>query len=356
MFKLLLIIFCYSHLISLSWAAEKTVEIQIEEISDDSQSIEFEINGRISKNSFNIISAQTSGIIEDLVVDEGGAFARGDLLMKIIDSDLKFQIATAEVNNQTALLRKKQALMSFTKKEMLYKKKLISEEVFNLSQLSNNLEVQSYQTTKIILDQLLQRQINADVKTTDDSTVVERFITEGEWVNKGTPLLKVLNRKSSIFLNIHLSIEALERLSHSKSAKILTPMGLELPIDPRHITIIPNINESSQLVSVILNLDDTDIKKNLLFPGQLLRIKLKVDIDSSVLVIPADAVTQKEGSHFVWKWQRDSAPQNIRVKLLDYFGRFALIRAHRKLSISDELIVSGNNYLFPNSKVVLAPN
>jgi hypothetical protein len=83
---------------------------------------------------------------------------------------------------------------------------------------------------------------------------------------------------------------------------------------------------------------------------------LKVDVDSSVLVVPADAVTQKEGNHFVWKWQGDSAPQYIRVKLLDYFGRFALISAHRKLSISDELIVSGNNYLFPNSKVVLAQN
>jgi RND family efflux transporter MFP subunit len=356
MFKLLLIIFCCSHLIGLSWAVEQTIEVQIEEISNVSQSIEFEINGRISKKSFNIISAQTSGIVEDLVVDDGMTFARGDLLMKIIDSDLKFQVAAAEVSNQAALFRKKQALISFTKKELLYKKKLISEEVFNLSQLSNSIELHSYQTTKIILDQLLQRQKNADVISMNDSTVVERLISEGEWVNKGTPLLKVLNTQSSIFLNINLSMEALDRLSHSKSAKISTPMGLVLSVEPRHMIVIPNINESSQLVSVVLNLDDADIGKDQLFPGQLLRIKLKVDFDSSVLVVPADAVTQKEGNHFVWKWQGDSAPQYIRVKLLDYFGRFALISAHRKLSISDELIVSGNNYLFPNSKVVLGQN
>ncbi|MFT4928342.1 MAG: hypothetical protein ACI8WB_004461, partial [Phenylobacterium sp.] len=74
MFKSIFMLLCCIFYVGLSSAAERTLKVRVEQISADHQYIDFAVNGRVSKTSFSVISAQTSGVIEDLTVEPGTSF------------------------------------------------------------------------------------------------------------------------------------------------------------------------------------------------------------------------------------------------------------------------------------------
>lgn len=329
------------------------LKVKIEKIKSQDQYLTITLNGLISQDNFKTIATKTSGFIEGLLVKVGDTPIKDKLLMRVVDNDLKYKLAKEKINLKVNALKKEKANDRLKRNKILFKNNQISEELLRQSQLESNLAEQRFKLSKVVLEQLLNMEKNSHIYAGEIFTVVERNINEGDWVDKGAHLLKVLDHTADKYITLKFSRGTLNKIKQSSSLILTTPNKATIAINKNLLSIIPNIDLTTQLITGVIPVKFTESSYNELMPGEQLRLKLKIGVANNLLIIPVDAVSKNSDSHFVWKWVEGALPKSIGIKLIDYYGRNALIEVNSQLSVSDTLIVSGNDYLLPGTQVVL---
>ena len=218
------------------------------------------------------VSAQTSGRIEELPVDVGDYVAKGDLIVRITDSEQKARLASAEAQWL-------EAKANFARMEEMLAKKVIAKADFDRAQAAYKSAEANWRQAD---EQLKYTRIHAPYA----GIVVSRAVKVGEAVAPGTALMTGLSLEQ-LRVQVAIPQQHIGPVRKFKQARVQIAPGHWLAAG--ELRIPPSADPQSQSFPVLVNLPQGELN---LFPGTLVKIAFAVGSDEQ-LRLPASAIAQR---------------------------------------------------------------
>lgn len=236
---------------------------------------------------------ETSGRVTAINFKEGSAVKKGQLLVKINDAELQAQLSKLISDKKTAKAR-------FERSEKLLSKEAISREEYEA------IENEVYSIDANIKN--LKAQIaKASIYAPFDGTIGLRYISEGSYV---TPQTKIsdITRISPVKIQFAIPERYSDKIKKGMQISFFTQSSLT----PYHATVyatephIDAISRSLQMRALYPN------KKNEILPGTYVQVKLSLQEDRNVILIPTEALVPTANKNFVYLNKNGKAqPQDV---------------------------------------------
>ncbi|MBI5474841.1 MAG: efflux RND transporter periplasmic adaptor subunit [Ignavibacteriae bacterium] len=262
----------------------RTVVVQPERLRDRVETV-----GTILSNEEVEVRPEISGRIVRLSFKEGGRVAKGQLLIKINDADLKAQLMRAEASLK--LEREREARM-----KALYEKDLASKAEYD--NVATNLNLADAEV-RLIRAQIAKTEIRAPF----DGNIGLRFVSEGSYV---TPTTAITTLQNLGVVKIDFAIP--ER--YAGSFAIGDKISFSIQNSPRTFSgavyaIQPKIDPTTRTLRLRALSPN---KEGALLPGSLASVEVSMR-EKSVLMIPAYAIIPELKGHKVFLFKNGKAEQ-----------------------------------------------
>ena len=229
------------------------------------------LSGSIEANEQVEIRSEVSGIVKNIYFQEGSNVAKGQVLFKVNDIELKAQLAQAKTKESLASENERRA-------KLLLQKEAISQEEYDVARADfKSAQAQS---------QLIQAQIEkTSVRAPFSGKIGLRSISPGTYV---TPTLLVAKLVNSGQLKITFSIPE-KYASQVKKNSIITfkVTGSNQSYSAKIYAIEPEVEIATRTLKVRALADNKDGK---LLPGTFADVQLPLDIIKDAIVIPTEAI------------------------------------------------------------------
>jgi RND family efflux transporter MFP subunit len=240
-----------------------------------------------------IVSARVSGI----VLFQGGDLTEGQ---NVKAGQSLFSISGAGLTEKNANVRFTEAQTNYTKTEADYKRaqelvkdKIISEKDF--LQVKTN-----YETAKAVYDNLFQN-FNKGGQTISApfaGFIKQILVENGRFVEEGSPLA-IVSKNNTLILTADVSPKYAALLPQLVSATIRggdkTVYSLK-DLNGKVLSFGKSVNEDNFLIPVSLQIEN----KAGFLPGSFVELWLKTQKGNPVMTIPVSALTEEQGSFFVY--------------------------------------------------------
>lgn len=229
------------------------------------------------------LSAQTRGIVQQLLVEEGDRVQAGQLLLSLDQAEQRAELTRAE-----ALLE--QARLAYRRQAELYQRELTSSSEYQAQAAALRVAESEYQLwqTRVAFGTVLAPR---------DAVVSKRWVELGESIREQDPLLELTDVSQLV---LHLGVSELDvaylALGQQVEVQLDAMPGRTLTAQIRRI--FPTAELSSRFITVEVALP-TDAWQQGVRPGFLGRVHLMIDARQDALAVPASAVMQQDEGAFV---------------------------------------------------------
>lgn len=305
----------------------KMVGITVSAVSLRAAPLFLKTQGTIEASQSVTIQPQVSGVIKKINFTPGQNVEAGQLLFVIDPATYQAQLAKDQ-----ATLAKDQAQLAATAKDVkryepLIKRGYVSKQLYDQTkaQLAEQQNLVKSDQALIRQDQvqLSYTQIRAPIAGKTGNVTVKK----GDLVNaqSTTPLVTV-NQLDPIFVNFNLPQSDLTQLLQYQQQKPLTvevyAENDKKLLDTGKLTFIDN-NVNANTGTILLK-GTLPNKKNLLWPGEAVSVKLIFTVQENVVTIPSQAVQTDEQGPFVYLIKNGRA-YITRIKVLRQLGRWTFV-------------------------------
>ncbi|PTB88782.1 efflux RND transporter periplasmic adaptor subunit [Pseudidiomarina aestuarii] len=242
------------------------------------------LQGIVESTNAATVSAQTSGRVEQVLVDIGDVVEPGATIVTITSTEQYQAVAQALAQESAA-----QATLVAAQREYDRVSSIVADGLLPKAELDRvEAALQNAQSqvkaTQAAVTRAREQLSYSSVKAPYGGVVSERLVEPGEAVQPGTPLMSGFDPTT---LRIHVDVpmtlaRAVERFS---SARIQTQDGW---IEPTQFKLFPTVDAASASVRLRLTLP-ADLQ---LLPGQWLGVSVKTG-EYEGLSVPAEAITQQ---------------------------------------------------------------
>ena len=229
------------------------------------------LSGSIEANEQVEIRSEVSGIVKNIYFQEGSNVAKGQVLFKVNDIELKAQLAQAKTKESLASENERRA-------KLLLQKEAISQEEYDVARADfKSAQAQS---------QLIQAQIEkTSVRAPFSGKIGLRSISPGTYV---TPTLLVAKLVNIGQLKITFSIPEKYASQVKKNATISFKVtGSNESYSAKIYAIEPDVEIATRTLKVRALADNSHGK---LLPGTFANVQLPLDIIKDAVVIPTEAI------------------------------------------------------------------
>ena len=229
------------------------------------------LSGSIEANEQVEIRSEVSGIVKNIYFQEGSNVAKGQVLFKVNDIELKAQLAQAKTKESLASENERRA-------KLLLQKEAISQEEYDVARADfKSAQAQS---------QLIQAQIEkTSVRAPFSGKIGLRSISPGTYV---TPTLLVAKLVNIGQLKITFSIPEKYASQVKKNATISFKItGSNESYSAKIYAIEPEVEIATRTLKVRALTDNSHGK---LLPGTFANVQLPLDIIKDAVVIPTEAI------------------------------------------------------------------
>lgn len=229
------------------------------------------VSGSIQANEQVEIKSQVSGLVRRITFEEGSPVRKGQVLVKIDDSELRAQLSQALTRQSLAAENERRA-------NLLLKKEAISREEYDLARA----ELKSTQAqTQLVRAQLAKTSVVAPFS----GRIGLRNISEGEYL---VPTTVVANLVSTDPVKISFAIPE----KYASQVKVNTPVSFTVAgTDTRHAATIyaiePGIEASSRTLQLRARASNP---AGALRPGSFANIELPLTTIPDAILVPSQAV------------------------------------------------------------------
>ncbi len=179
-----------------------------------------------------IVSAPVDGVLAEVAVEEGTPVAKGDLLVEFVHADEDLQVERA-----TQVLRKRE--FDYRGVEKLFTENMTSET----ETLEKEIELK---VAEIDLAQAKERRAERIILAVQAGTITKRHHVAGEYVERGAPLLEMMD-VTHLDARFYVRPEVGLKLQSSDFAWVRVPL-LETTVRCQIVFIDPQVDPSSGLM------------------------------------------------------------------------------------------------------------
>ncbi|WP_223787857.1 efflux RND transporter periplasmic adaptor subunit [Marinicella meishanensis] len=277
------------------------------------------------------VTTKTSGIILDILVEEGELVEQDQVLLVLESDDQELAVKSAKANYD-------KSLNNFNRAEQLIEKGLTNREQID------NLKFET-RSLKAALDQAKMNLSHTQVKAPFAGTVVKRHVKIGNLIQNATSVFEVVD-----FNSLQAKIDVPE---HHWS---IMRAGLDVTFDfdalanqmvtGKIIRVSPVIDSSSGTFQVTVAVDNS--AQNLR-PGLFAKANIIFDQRDEVVLVDKDAIIREDELSFVYTLLEDNELKKQAVTLgYEMPDSFEIVSG---LEAGQTVVTTGKNNLTPDVKV-----
>jgi membrane fusion protein (multidrug efflux system) len=239
------------------------------------------VSGSIEANEQVAIRSEVSGLVRNISFQEGSNVSKGQVLLKIDDSELRAQAAQAQTKQSLAAENERRA-------KLLLQKEAISQEEYDVARA----DMKSAQAqTQLIQAQLAKTTIRAPFS----GKIGLRSISVGGYLN---PQTAVANLVSINPVKITFSVPEKYATQVKENTTVnFTVSGLSKKYQAKVYAIEPNIETTTRTLQLRAQADNPD---GTLVPGSFANIELPLTTLENALLVPTEAVVPIQGGKKVF--------------------------------------------------------
>lgn len=302
-----------------------------------------EFIGTLNFDKKSVLAAQNSGLVKSVNFELGQKVSEGKTLVQIDADLLNAQIRASKANLSIAKDESSNSSKDYNRYKKLLASKSITQKEYDDALLKSN---SSASNVKALEANLKELQIQSDkkrVKAPFTGVIVEKNINLGEWVNAGSSIAKIVDTSKAEFI-FNVPLNVVNGLTKGDMYDI--KVGNEV-INSKLSAIIPNGDKLTRTFPVKFN---ATIKNNFVFDGQQAKVSLSKNAKKESLILPRDAVIKRFGQNVVFAVSDKATATMIPVSIVGYISNKVAV-AGKGLAVGMEIVVKGNERVFPNSPV-----
>lgn len=247
---------------------------------------ELVLTGTVEPVDQSTVSAQTSGRVQEILVDVNDFVKKGSIIVRLRDADQRAALEQAQAGQEQAQAQLSEAQASFQRISDLFRRKISSQAEYDAAQAKLKAAQAQLQASQARVKSAQEELGKTVIRAPYSGIVRQRFVALGESVQPGTPLL-------SGFSLDHLRVVAdvpqrqIEAVRAHADAHVLLPDGKR--IAAAGLTFFPYADPQSNVFKVRVNLPP---KLAGIYPGMFLKVAF-VEGKAPRIVIPPQALVQR---------------------------------------------------------------
>jgi membrane fusion protein (multidrug efflux system) len=291
--------------------------------------------GNLAANESVEVKAETDGIVQEVLFEEGQEIQKGALLIQLDETKLLAELADAQA-------RLKLSETSFARARQLLQDRLISQQEFD--QASSTFAV-SQATVE-----LRQRQLR-DAKLTAPFTgrTGARAISPGQVITRNTTITWLVDL-DPIKVEIDIPERYLGQTREGQKVQFQVTAYPERQFEGEIYFIAPRLDEGTRTARVKTRIANPD---GALRAGMVANLELKLVIRESAIVAPEAALMSNGDMTFVYVVGPGDVVQLQPVTVGQRLPRWAEITSG--LKGGERVVAEGHQKIGPGMKVTLAP-
>ena len=276
------------------------------------------------------VYARATGLVSVVLVEEGDVVDRGQVLVKLVDDDLKLSAAEARIKFQ-------KLESQFRRKEEMFSRKLLSNEEY---------EQQRYDLdqARVVWERARLALAHASVRAPVGGVIAERIVKIGDRIGPSEKLYAMVNMERLIS-RVFVPGREMMKVRAGQHAKVTTDFLPDAAFAASVIRISPVVDPSSGTFKVTLGLEDEDGQ---LRPGMFVNAHIITATHDQAVLVPKRAVVYDDGLPHVFVVDDTIAKQ---VKLEIGFEDSEHLEVVSGLSHDERIVVVGQNGLKDQARI-----
>jgi RND family efflux transporter MFP subunit len=272
-------------------AANVVSQLQTAEVSLETFSREFRLDGVVEAVNKATVSAQTGGTIEEIMVDVDDYVEQGAEIVRLKDVTQQAQLKKALAGEKEAMSNLSKAEDEYDRIKDIYAKKVVSKSQMDDATHALSAAKARLESARASLEESREQLSYTRVKAPYSGIVTERHVEVGETVQPGARLMTGVSL-DKLRVNVDLPQGFINKVRQFGKAYVYTDASIDGEINQvvvEKITIFPIADRASNTFKVRLDLPE-GIKG--LFPGMFVKASL-VTGEKQVLMVPVQSVVHR---------------------------------------------------------------
>lgn len=294
-----------------------------------------------------MISAEIAGRVTELSVDEGGSVEEGRVVIKIDPERRRLDLSAAQARLAQARANLRQETSKVERVRKLRSENIASEERLEEAETALLLAESSVRAEEAAVGVASRALRDASVSAPFAGLVARRSVELGEYVEPGKPLFELVSMTP---LDVLFSLPELDsqRVTIGQHVEITVAAPAEKTFDAVVTFIAPTVDPGSRTLRVKAEVDNSE---GVLRPGLFARIHVGTDQRKSVLMVPEEALVQREGSG--WLYLIEAGDRVRRVQVETGYQREGRIEVRGSIAAGDRVVRRGHGGLADGMVVVV---
>lgn len=255
-----------------------TLPVHTETVTYQNQSQPVLASGTLYNKAEQKLAFKTSGLIVELMADDGEAVKKGDILATLDLEEINAKVAQATTVTEDAR-------RTYLRYQALHSKKLISDE-----QLQNSKT--SLDVAEADLKIALFNKKHSVIRAPADGVILRRSAEANEMVSAHQPIFVLAPNDKGWIIRSHISDRAIVRVQKGDNAQIKLDAIPNLPLKGKVSEVAAATNPGSRLFEVEITLDHAP---DILHSGFIARVNITPSRTEAVAMVPATAIVEAIG-------------------------------------------------------------
>lgn len=323
---------------------ERVVLVTVEKVTEGMTSPTMMITGSAYFSESSQVAAESAGKVLKVYVQEGDAVEIGQPLASLDDTLLSFSVESAKSATSQAKANLDKAKRDYTRSKNLYAQKSIAQQAYQDALTTYTNAQASYNSALASQKQLEVEKEKMLIKSPLKGVVISKDVEVGEWVTTGGQVAGVATLTYEAKVYIPESV-----LPYIKAGQQVVVRTSRKEYTGKVLSINSKGDPATRLFLTRIDLgQDPDLKEGILTTA-LIPSGSKINS----LLVPRDAVVERNNVKGVFKVVEDDRVRFVPVKVIGYNGGYSAVSSITEgtLKKDDIIVLDGNNVVNNGIKV-----
>ena len=324
------------------------VPVKAAQVTQGLVSEQISLVGTAEAIATSTVAAEVSGIVEYFPVKEGDAVKRGDLLVRLKDTDLRLRLKAAQAAKVVIQANLENALKELQRISKLRESKSISETRYDTAFYAHLFLEKRLLQSDAEIEQIEYEISRKKVLAPFSGFVAKEHTQIGEWINPGGAIVTLLDLGE-----FRVTVDVPERyvvnlLPDSRVSVMVKSISSE-PLSGRIYAILPRGDAAARTIPLRISMSNPGTK---IKSGMEAVVTFTLANKKNALLVPKDAVVMSGNDRLVFK-VLDGQVAPVMITILGYYNSAVAVVGDLK---PDEWVVTrGNERLRPGQAVEIVP-
>ncbi len=277
--------------------AEEAVPVEVATLSRGRIESIIRLSANLEAERDVTVYSQAPRLVTKLLVEEGDAVRKGQLLLRLQDDEQRLALEKATIELD-------QAKRELDRQESLFKQGLASEQTYNEAK-------RAFDQARLAVEEARRNLAYTEVRAPIGGIVTERKVNLGDSVTVNQPLFRIVDF-DSIVARVYVPEKDLRRLAPGQPARVIAPALGQRPIPGKILRIAPVVDPKTGTVKVTVAVPN----RPGLRPGLFVDVELVTDVHPDALLIPKKALVYDNDQVFAFVVDGGHRAHRVRVHIL----------------------------------------